>query len=168
MGNMLGNLLGFAIVIFVAVISLFSLSVGVVTFAIVAYVTWLLVLAGDLATRPRRNVPLAALLTSGELGVYRKYHTCLWFPEVGPAFSALLNLIRVAGFVWAGLALWIGHAWVGAALVGYFFLVGSACLRFDPVRYLAGAAGSGNEVAREQLLLLQSVEKKRAVYNASD
>jgi hypothetical protein len=40
MGNVLGNLLGLAVIVVVATISIFSLSVGVVAYAIVAYASW--------------------------------------------------------------------------------------------------------------------------------
>jgi hypothetical protein len=128
----------------------------------------LLLLANDFATRPHRNVPLAALLTSEEFDVYRRYHIYLWFPGAGQAFSAFLNLLRFSGFVFAGLAFWVGNTSVGVALIAYFFLVAGATARLDPVRYVVGPANSGNAMASEQLVLLQSLERKRAAYNASD
>lgn len=167
MGNALGNLLGLVILVLVAVVSLFSASVGIASFAVVAYGSWLFLWAADLATRPPRGMPLAAVLTSRELEAYRGYHTYLRFPAAAQAFSALLNLFRLAGFVWAGIAFWKGDFWLGGTLVAYFFLVGGACLRFDPVRYFVGPANSGNEIAREQLLLLKSVEEKRGAYYAN-
>jgi hypothetical protein len=131
-GNAPGNLLGLAIVTVAVVVSRFSLPVGITAFANSAYGTWVLILTADIATRPRRDVPLRGQLTSQEFGVYRKYHTCIWFPGAAHAFSALLNLSRLAGLVWAGLAFWAGNLWVGVARVACFFLVGTAYVRCDP------------------------------------
>lgn len=168
MGNLLGNLLGLAIVVVLAIVTAVSVPGGVITFTVVAYAAWLFLTVGDLATRPSRQAPLASLLTANELHAYRTYHTYLLAPGAAQGFSALLNLLRLAGFVWAGIAFWKASPWAGGALIAYFFVVGRACLRFDPVRYFAGAANTGNDVAREQLLLLQSIESKRAAYNAAE
>ncbi len=167
MGNPIGNLLGIAVLIVLGIVTWVSIPTGTLAFAIVAYSAWLLLFGGDLATRPSRSIPLASLLSDAEFSVYRTYHTSLWSPGAGQLFSAFLNLLRLGGFIWAGLAFWKGSPWIGGALIAYFFVVGTVCLRFDPARYLGGPASAGNDVAREQLAILQSVEQKRIAYNAA-
>lgn len=167
MGNALGNIGALLLVIIAAAISFFSFATGSAIFASAIYAIWLFIWIGDLFTRPPRDTSLALLLSPVELEAYRTYHTFLQFPGAAQALSAFLNLLRLAGIVWGGICLWNGNYWVGGALIAYFFLVGGACLRFDPVRYFIGAAKSGNDVAQHQLVLIERVEKTRAVYNAA-
>src|SRR5690606_12520599 len=93
--------------------------------------------------------------------------TYLRFPGAGQVFSALLNALRLAGLIWAGLSIWVGLYWIGAFLVLYFFLVSGLVVRFDPALYMGNAVRKGNRTAAEQLALIDSVMKKRAAYAKS-
>ncbi|WP_041599037.1 hypothetical protein [Hahella chejuensis] len=169
MGNLLGNLLALAITVVLTIITVTSsVQVGSVAFAITAYSIWFLLFVVDFATKPPHGIPLSRLLSESEFEFYRTYHTYLFAPGAGQAFSALLNFLRLAGIVWAGLAFWKGSLWIGGALIAYIFIVGSACLRFDPITYFSRPAAAGNEIAIENLQMLQSVQKKRASYNSDD
>ncbi len=163
-GNLVGNFLGLVVILVLGIVTWHSTPTGTVVFLMVAYAVWLLLYIADFVTRPSREVPLASLLSDAEFSVYRSYYTFLWAPGAGQLFSAFLNLLRLAGLIWAGLAFWKGNAWVGGGLIAYFFVVGSLCLRFDPIRYLGGPATSGHDVAQAQLALLQSVQEKRAAH----
>jgi hypothetical protein len=89
-------------------------------------------------------------------------------PGGAQALSNWLNGLRLAGLVWAAVALWHGGLWVGLALLLYFFVAGELILRLTPQHYLARGAAKGNAVAIEHLQLIATVRAKRERFYAQD
>lgn len=167
MGNALGNIAALLVISVAGIIAGFSFRSGSIALAVAAYGLFFFVWLGDMLTKPSRGSQVGLLLSGSEITAYRKYHTYLMFPAAGQALSAFLNLLRLAGMVWGLASLWNSDYWVGAVLIGYFFVVGFACLRFDPVRYMIGAAKKGNDVAREQLALIERVRERCALFRGN-
>jgi hypothetical protein len=63
-GNFLGNLAGFIIVIIIGVVSFFSLSIVTIRYVIIAYGVWMFIVCLDLLIKLYEKVSLASLLTS--------------------------------------------------------------------------------------------------------
>ena len=167
MGTIFGNLIALLIIIISVVAGLFSFEYGAIGYASVAYVVLALLWTANFYTKPRRDAPFCSLLTQVEIDAYRNYHTYIWFQGAAQAFSALLNALRLANVVWAVVCFWKGFPWVGGVLVVYFFLVSGLVLRFDPRHYMQIEAQKGNRIAKEELTLIESVQKKRIGYNAN-
>jgi len=161
-GNALGNFAALAFIVVAGVVSAFSFRSGALTLLVSVYGLLAFAWLGDRRSRPSLAELQLSFLSPSEASAYRRYHIHLRFPAAGQALSALLNLLRVAGIGWGLAALWKGHYVIGGLLIGYFFVVGNACLRFDPIRYMLPAAEKGNPVARQQLFLIETVRDWRS------
>ncbi len=106
------------------------------------------------------------MLSAPEVKAYRAYHTALQFPGAAEAYSAALNLMRMAGFVWGGLCIWNGLFWLAGADIAFFFVSGNLILKMNPALYMGKVALTGNDVAAREMSLLESVQSKRNIYNA--
>jgi len=168
MGTMLGNFLALILVIIAAAFGFVSFEASAIAFTAIAYGAWLLFTLVHLTTRPPKDVPLCRMLNVAEVKAYREYHIFLQFPGAAEAYSAALNLFRIAGFVWGGLCIWNGLYWLAGADIAFFFISGNVIMKLNPVLYMGKAAMTGNDVAAREMSLLESVQRKREVYNAED
>jgi|LauGreDrversion4_2_1035121.scaffolds.fasta_scaffold63213_2 hypothetical protein len=165
MGNFLGNLIGLCLILVAAVVSLFTLKVGVAVAAGIAYLVFVIVLVFERFGRVKPELRAYQMLRRGilpteeEIAAFGRYHTFVNFPAAGQAMSALLNSLRLAGIVWAIFAFWNGYWWSGVANAGCFFVFGGACLRLDPIQYLRTAAQSGQAYALQQLEIIMSLRE---------
>ena len=165
MGNFLGNLIGLFLILVAVVVSFFSLQVGVAVAAGIAYLVFVVVSVVERVGRPTPELRAKMMLRRGILpteersAAFGRYHTFVNFPAAGQLMSALLNILRIAGIVWAILAFWFGHWWSGVANAGCFFVFGGTCLRLDPISYMRTAAESGQAYAIHQLGIIMSLRE---------
>jgi len=165
MGNFLGNLIGLFLTLVAVVVSFFSLQIGVAVAAGIAYLVFVIVSVVERGGRLTPELRTMMLLRRGilpteeQIAAFGRYHTFVNFPAAGQLMSALLNILRIAGIVWAILALWYGHWWSGVANAGCFFVFGGACLRLDPILYMRTAAESGQSYAIHQLRIIMSLRE---------
>ena len=54
----------------------------------------------------------------------------------------------------------------GGASIAYFFITGGLILKLNPWLYMGTEAKKGNQVASEQLHLIEMIQVKRETYNA--
>jgi hypothetical protein len=173
MGSLLGNMIGFFLLIVSAAIAFYSVEAATIVFACIAYVVFAVVWTLERLGRPARDQQMILMLKQGVLptdeiaAAYSQYHIYLAFPAVGQCLSALLNNLRVVGLGWAALAFWNGFWWSGAANAGCFFVFGTACVRLDPVLYMRSAAAAGQPFARGQLRVISSLIEARQSWLAS-
>ena len=168
MGTMLGNFLGLILVAIAAGFGFASFEASAIAFTALAYLAWVLVISGHYIMRPPKDAPICQMFNASEVKAYRTYHSYLMFPGGAEAYSAALNLLRIAGFVWGGLCLWKGYYWLGAADIAYFFVSGNMILTLNPVLYMGRAALTGNDVAARDMSLLESIQSKRNIYNSAE
>ncbi|MDD2661772.1 MAG: hypothetical protein PHY54_19160 [Methylococcales bacterium] len=166
MGTMMGNFFALIVVVASALVGSVSLEASAITFVAIAYALWLIILLSNFFTKPSKDAPFCQLLYPKEIEAYRTYHLHFGFSGAAQAYSALLNGLRLAGFVWGGLCLWKGLYWMGSASIAYFFVTGGLILKLNPWLYMGTAAQKGNQVASEQLSLIERVQAKREAYNA--
>lgn len=168
MGTMLGNFIALIMVVASSLVGFISLEASAVTFVAIAYVLWILVLLPNIFTKPSKDAPLCRLMHPKEIETYRRYHLHFWFPGASQACSALLNGLRLAGFIWGGLCLLKGLYWLGGASIAYFFITGGLILKLNPWLYMEAEAEKGNQVASEQLQLIERIYSRREAYNAEE
>jgi len=166
MGTMAGNIFALIFIVVSALVGLVSLEASSITFVVISYSIWLIILLSNFFTKPSKEVPLCQIMLPREVETYRKYHMYFFASGAAEAYSALLNGLRIAGFVWGGLCIWKGLYWLGGASAGYFFITGGLILKLNPWLYMGGEAQKGNKVAMEELSLIESVQEKREAYNA--
>jgi hypothetical protein len=161
MGNILGNVIGIVLMLLVALLGFVSLEVAAVAFLAIVYGAWLIVLSSSMATRPNENSSGWLLFSPEEREAYRKYHMHIRLPGAAEVFSALLNIFRFAGIIWAVVCIWKGLYWHGGIAILYFFVSGGLILSLSPFRYMLPPAQKGNDIAIAQLQLIESVREKR-------
>lgn len=165
MGTLIGNLLALAVIVISAAFGLVSLEASSVIFIAAAYLLWGLILSIHVILRPNK-LDASLLLLSDEKGqAYLQYHIHLRAPGAGDVFSAFMNGLRMAGFVWGGLCFWNGLYWLGGLAVFYFFLSGPLILKLNPWLYMSAQAKKGNGFAINQLSLISSVQERLKVLN---
>ena len=103
MGVFVGNFLGLIVILIATGAGYRSLETATELFLGMTYGLWLIFLALDRATRPKAGAPFCLTLEPEEQGAYRRFHTAIDFPLAGQVYSGLLNFLRVAGLVFAGL-----------------------------------------------------------------
>lgn len=168
MGTMLGNIVALIVIVASGLVGFVSLEASSITFVVLAYILWLLIMLSNIFTKPKKDAPLCQHLHPQEVEVYQRYHLHFWFPGGAQAYSALLNGLRLAGFVWGGLCLWNGLYWLGGLSIAYFFITGGLILKLNPWLYMGSEAQKGNQVAMEQISLIEAVQAKREAYNAEE
>ncbi len=166
MGTKMGNLLALPLIVISALVGFVSLEASSVTFLGIAYLAWLYVLSTHFFTKPPTDTPMCQRFTAEEIRAYLEYHSYIWHAEGAAIYSSLLNALRFAGLIWGGLCFWKGHYWLGAASIGYYFLSGWLCLKFNPGLYMSDAAQKGNPRAIKELSLIDSIRAKRKLYVA--
>ena len=168
MGTMLGNIIALIVIVVSGLVGFVSLEASSITFVVLAYLLWLLIMLSNIFTKPVKDAPLCQRLYPQEIEVYQRYHLHFWFPGGAQAYSALLNGLRLAGFIWGGLCLWNGLYWLGGMSIAYFFITGGLILKLNPWLYMGAEAQKGNQVAMEQISLIEAVQAKREAYNAEE
>ena len=168
MGTMVGNILALIVIVASGLVGFVSLEASSITFVAIAYLLCLLIMLSNIFTKPAKDAPLCQLLRPEEIEVYQRYHLHFWFPGGAQAQSALLNGLRVAGFVWGGLCLWNSFYWLGGISIAYFFITGGLILKLNPWLYMGTEAQKGNQVAIEQISLIKAVQAKKEAYNAEE
>ncbi len=166
-GNLLGNLLGVVLIIVASLIGFVSLKASAITFTAIAYGLWGWIrymnsLLGRMNSLLGREVSdsFLSLLLAEELRVFQYYNIHIRFPAAGEMCSALLNLLRLAGFVWAGLCVWHGHYVLAVIAAAFFFASGGVILKTDPLLYLGKATRANRDFAQRELSMLESVKVK--------
>lgn len=164
MGNFVGNIFALIAIIGAASVGLVSLKASLLTFLAVAYGFWIILTLQASLTGGAIASDFREMLTDSEFRAFKKYNVHIRTAGAGHLISAFLNLLRLAGIVWAVLALLNEMYIEGGAAVAYFFLTGNLILRSDPVRYMERQALNGNDVARKEIGLINSVVEKREYY----
>jgi hypothetical protein len=165
MGTMIGNIFAIIVIVVSGLVGLFSLEASSITFISFAYLLWLFILFSNIFTKPAKDAPLYKFLDPQEIEVYLSYHLHFWFPDGAQAYSALLNGLRFAGFIWGGLCLWNGLYWLGGISIVYFFISADLILKLNPLLYMGAEAQKGNQVATEQISLIEAVQAKKEAYD---
>jgi hypothetical protein len=160
---MIGNIIGTVLILIAALFSFVSLTASSIAFLVIVYGSWLLVLGSNIATRPNQHSAGWLLFSPEEFKAYRKYHMHIRFPGAADAYSAVLNIFRIAGVVWAALCFWNSLYWLGTFTLLYFFVSGGLILALSPLHYMLGPARKGNDVAEAQLELIENVREKHEI-----
>lgn len=164
MGNFIGNVLALIFIGVSVALGFVSLNVSIWTFLVIAYGAFLFLYTQAFFLGRLISVELKSMLTVSELEAYKTYNVHIRVPSAGELISTFLNLMRIAGVVYAGLAFFSEFYWEGGLAGALFFVTGSMCLRNDPVRYMSRKAGRGDDFTRYQLLNISRVSKKRSEY----
>lgn len=168
MGTLTGNLLALVVVVISTIIGLiWGLFPGGVVFISASYVLFAIIVMGNYSTRPNDSHTLCSLLPPTQREAFRTYHLFIRFPGASTAYSALLNLLRMAGLVWGIWLIIRGHYIVGALCVSLFASTSLFIVRFDPIRYLLPGIRNGNTIASEQLSLIESVQSRYAHFHST-
>ena len=140
MGVFVGNFLGLIVVLTAVGFGYGSLEKASLIYLGIAYGLWLMFLITDLATRPKEDAPFCQTLEMQERMVYRRYHTAIDFPLAGHVYAGLLNFLRVAGLIWAGLCAWKGFYAEAAGAFLLFIVTASLIHRNNPWMFLGQQA----------------------------
>lgn len=162
-GNFLGNLLGAVLAVVAALTGFISLEASVIAFAAIAYGFWLCVVAFSFSLGRVTSEGFKAdlNLTKAEIRAFRRYNMHIIAPGAGESVSAMFNLLRLAGVVWAGLCVWQGQYVLAGFAAAFFFVSGGIILRTDPFLHMERAARGGDDVAAAELRAIQSCKAKR-------
>lgn len=161
MGIFVGNFLGLVAVLVAVGFGYQSLEFSTYLFLGIAYSLWGIFLVMDFATRPRTDTPFCRVLASNERTVYRRYHVAIDFPLAGQVYAGLLNFLRVAGLVWAGLCAWKGFYELAGGAVALFIVTASLIHRNDPWLFLGQRANKGHLKSQAELAELQRLLERR-------
>jgi len=169
MASRIGNVWALVFIVMSALVGLVSLEASTILFVIIAYTIWLIIMLTNLFSKPSKSTPFCQLLCPNEIEVYRRYYIYFGFSGAAEASSALMNGLRMAGFVWGGLCLWSELYWLGGISIAYFFITGGLILKLNPWLYMGAEAKKGNQVAIGQLTLIETIQTKRdAFFKASE
>jgi hypothetical protein len=164
MGTMMGNILSIVLVIIIALTGFISLQFSAIAFLVVIYGIWVLCFAYNFSLGRLISSELETQLSQNELRVFRNYNIHIRGPAFGELVSAFLNLFGFAGFMWAGFCVWQELYVLGALAVGFYFLSGGLILRTNPFLYMSDAAKGGNQLAINELELIENVSYVRNRY----
>lgn len=163
MGGSIGAIPGWVFVAVSAVVGFAAgLWWGAAVLNAVAYVYLAYVLLMLLLTKPKNNLLLVSL---GPLlrPTFNRYHLFIRFPGASTMYAGMMNVIRLALLVWAGLAVWQGHYGLAVASGAYFVITAFFVTRLDPLAHFHAAAARGNAVAR---LELANIDRARSLYES--
>jgi hypothetical protein len=166
MGTLLGNILAAVLIVVAGLFGFISLEASTITFIVVAYGFWLLIVGMNFSAGRTISEPFRICLSKDELGAFRRYNIHIRAPGAGEIFSAFLNLLRAAGFVWAGLCAWQGQYVLAGLSAAFFFVSAGAIVETNPLLYMARKAQAGNDGVLAEVGALQSLRAKRDRYLA--
>lgn len=162
---MLGNIIALVVIVASGLVGFVSFKASSITFVALLYSLWLIIMLSNIFTKPVKHGALSQSLHPREVEVYQRYHLYFWFPSGAQVYSAVLNSLRVAGLIWGGICLWNGLYWLAGLSLAYFFITSGLIVKLNPWLYMGTEAQKGNQVAIEQISLIESVQAKREVYN---
>ncbi|WP_321389710.1 hypothetical protein [Emcibacter sp.] len=121
MAGIIGNVFAFIGIVVAALIGFYSLQISAIVFVCMAYGLWLLAMCYIFLLKPSKDAEICSLMKEHEIEVFRRYWLYILFPLPAQALSAMMNLMRLAGFVWGGICLWSELYWLGGLSLAYFF-----------------------------------------------
>jgi len=161
MGIFVGNFLGLLIVSLTVAVGHESLAKAALLFLGTAYGIWLLFWIMNISSRPKVDAPFCQTLAADDLKLYRHYHTAIDFPLPGQVYAGILNFLRVAGLVYAGLSVW-RELYIEAGFAVLFFLVTASLIhRNNPWFFLGQRAEKGHARAKLELQGLHALVTQR-------
>lgn len=161
MGIFVGNFLGLLIISVTVALGYESLPKATQLFLGTAYGVWLLFWIMNISSRPKKDAPFCKTLSPENVKLYRHYHTAIDFPLPGEVYAGILNFLRVAGLVYAGLSLW-RELYIEAGLSVLFFLVSASLIhRNNPWFFLGQRAEKGHTRSKLELLGLNALVAER-------
>lgn len=164
MGTAVGNIIALIFIFVSALVGFVSLAASSITFIVIAYIICIIIMLLNFLSRPAKNSTLSLYLHPQEFLVYQHYHLHFLAPGAAEIYSALLNGLRMAGFVWGALCLWNGLYWLGGISIAYGFITSGLIAKLNPLLYIGNAAKKGNKFAIEQISLIESVREKREMF----
>lgn len=164
----MGNLLGLAVVLLTVFVGfIFGIRTGGITFVTLAYLLTLLILISYYLTMPSKKSPSYQSMPPSLRRTFRTYHFQIRTPGAGTEFSALMNVLRLAGVAWALVTMIKGHYALGLAALALLPLTALFITRFAPYLYLTAGAKSGNQTAIEELALIERTKEHYQLYHLS-
>lgn len=161
MGVFVGNFLGLLVIAVTVAFGHESLQKATMIFICAAYGIWLLFLIMNLASRPKSDAPFCRELEPADAKLYRHYHTAIDFPLPGQVYAGILNFLRVAGLVYAGLSIW-HELYVEAGFAFLLFLISASLIhRNNPWLFLGQRAEKGESRAKAELHALHALVRRR-------
>lgn len=157
MGLFVGNFLAMLIIVISLGFGHQSLELATWIYGGLIYAIWLIFLIRDFIGRPGQKDPFCSALDEHERRVYRRYHVAIDDPLPGQVYSGILNFLRVAGVIWAGVLVYKTQYVYAGVLAAYFILSASLIHRFNPWFFLGQQAEKGHKKAREELAWLNRV-----------
>lgn len=163
-----GNIIGAAILLPFLIASFILPYEAALFFMIAIYLSWVIVLLIHLSTMPNKSCVFCSTLRSDQKKAYRKYHLAIWYSGGAAAFSAILNLFRMAGIIWGGICLWNGFYGIGGGMIAYYFISAFIIAITDPYLYISEAAKKGDDIAQHQYMSLDVVTAKWEDYRSKN
>ncbi len=164
MAGLLGNIFALIIIVVAGLFGFSSLELSTLIFISLSYGLWLLAAVFSFISKPSKDADICLTMTPMEVEAYRRYSLYLLSSLSAQMLSAMMNLLRIAGFVWGVMSLWNELYWLGGISLAYFFVSGGLIARLDPDLYLGRPAQAGHEVANEQLFLIKRVLDKKIAF----
>lgn len=161
MGIFVGNFLGLLIVTLTVALGYESLTRATLLFLGSAYGIWLLFWILNITSRPKLSAPFCQTLEPPELKLYRHYHTAIDFPLPGQVYAGILNFLRVAGLVYAGLSIWRELYIEAGASILFFIVTANLIHRNNPWFFLGQRAGKGHARAQLELQAINALVTRR-------
>lgn len=161
MGIFVGNFLAILIVAVTVALGHESIAKATQLFLGTAYGLWLLFWVMNITSRPKADAPFSKTLSSEDLKIYRHYHTAIDFPLPGQVYAGILNFLRVAGLVYAGLSIW-RELYIEAGFSVLFFVITASLIhRNNPWFFLGQRAEKGHARAKLELQGLHALVNQR-------
>lgn len=157
MGLFVGNFLAMLIIVISLGFGHQSFELATWIYGGLIYAIWLIFLIRDFIGRPGQKDPFCIALDEHERRVYRRYHVAIDDPLPGQVYSGILNFLRVAGVIWAGVLVYKTQYVYAGVLAAYFILSASLIHRFNPWFFLGQQAEKGHKKAKEELAWLNRV-----------
>lgn len=168
-GNIINTILGYAsaviVLVLCALVGFYSLETLVLSFIVLSYAIWLIVLSVNYFTKPSKVLPFCKSLSAPEVKAYQTYHLYLSKPDASAFSSSLLNALRLAALVCGAFAIWVELYWQGGLCVVYFFITKNLIKKLNPWLSMGAKAEKGNKIARKQLYLVDLVQIKLNKYS---
>ena len=162
MGTFLGNLIGAVLTIVAALCGFLSAKFAGTIFVVIQYVVLAFMFIAHHTTKPTNSDSLMFVLPPALKETYADYHIFIRFPGAATMYSALINFLRLNGFIFAAAMLYFGHYILIVPLIAYFFLTSLFIVKTNPVLYMGSAAAEGNGFAYEQLKRIEMIQRLMA------
>jgi len=164
-GTLIGYTLAVVIIALCAFVSFYSFEHSIISYLIVSYAIWLIILLVSYFFKPSKMLPFCQLLSAPEVKAYQTYYLYLSRPAASGLLSSMVTALQAAALVWGALAIWLELYWQGGLCMIYFFLTANLIKKLNPWMKMGAKAEKGNKVARKQLYLVDLVQIKLIKYN---